>query len=479
MGPFLGIVKLTIKTALRSNIFQLLLLVLLFCITFIPTTIAGDGTAQGYIQVSLKYSLAAIGFILSLSSIWLGCFMMSRDTETYQIHMVVSKSVSRTTVWLGKWFGIVLIHLSLLLLSAATIYFIVSYQYHRQDFSEKERVRIQNEVMVARRVYYPKMPNMDNIAKQELTRRVEMNKKIGKEVDESSASMNKMLQDIKREVIGNYSQIPFNSMREWSYEGLPINYDGPVFLRFRLYVNKIGGNDQRLSNGLWIAGFPVPEEANSEPAKNVFEQKSAGKQKYKFVPQALSNGPEQIMTGEFHERVLDSRFISPDGMMLTAFQNSDPQRAQLFFQPADGPKILISASNFTDNYFRAVLVLFLQLVIMAGLGCAAASVLSMPMAIFVVISYVIAGSFSIILSGSSYISGVADHIGYYMGNILLLVIIPMQAFEITHFVSGGELIEFKLIGTIFLKYFILRALPLFILGIWLYNRREMGLVIRK
>jgi len=477
MGPFLGIVKLTIKTAFRSNIFQLLLVILLFCIIFVPTTIAGDGTAQGYIQVSLKYSLAAIGFILSLSSIWLGCFMMSRDTETYQIHMVVSKSISRTTVWLGKWFGIVLIHLLLLLLSTATVYFIVTYQYHRQEFTEKEKLRIQNEVMVARRVYYPKLPDMDEIAKRELASRIEINKKIGKHVDESDLGINKMLQDIKREIIGNYSQIPFNGIREWAFEGLPVNYDGPVYLRFRLYVNKVESKDQRLSNGLWIAGFPVAVDA--EQAKNVFEQKQQEGQEYNFVPQALSTVPEQIMTGEFHERILTSRFISPKGMMLIGFQNHDPQRAQLFFQPADGPKILISASSFTDNYFRAVFVLFMQLVIMAGLGCAAASVLSMPMAVFVVISYLLAGSFSVILSGTSYFGGIADHVGYFMGKSLLLILIPMQAFEITHFVSGGELIELGLIGSIFLKYFVFRALPLFIFGIWLYNRREMGLVIRK
>ena len=479
MVPFLGIVRLTLKTAVRSNIFQLLLLVLLVCIVAVPTSIAGDGTARGYIQISLKYSLAMTGFILSLSSVWLGCFIMSRDTETYQLHMVVTKSISRLTVWVGKWTGIVLIHLVLLLLASLTIYFIVQYQYHRQSFSAEEKQRIENEVMVARRVYYPIMPKMDELARKELARRLEINKRSGRTVDKSQMAQDQLFQDIKREIVSRYSQIAFGEVREWRYENLPTDYTGPVFLRFRFYVSKIGGNEQRLSQGLWILGFPFLPEEQETGKQKVTEQKDIKEKKYNFAAYPMSQGPEQIMSGEFHERVISSKFISANGEMLIAFQNFDTNREGMFFQPADGPKILVSAGSFTSNYFRAVLVIFIQLLIMAGLGCAAASVLSMPTAVFLVISYIIAGSLSILLSGTTYFSGPADYLGSYMGKILLLFVIPLQAFDISYYVAGGELIEFSLIGSIFLQYFILRGVPFFLLGMFLYKRRELGLVIRK
>lgn len=479
MKPFFGIVRLTLKTAIRSNIFQLLTVVLLFCIFFIPTSIAGDGTAQGYIQVSLKYSLAVIGFILSLSSIWLGCFIMSRDTETYQLHMVVTKSISRVTVWLGKWTGIVIIHFILLLFASATIYFIIQYQYHQQDFSEKERLRIDNEVMVARRVFMPDMPDMDAIARQLLAQRIEDNKKVGKAVDESQENLNKMLQDLKKEIIGSYSQIHFNTMREWQYKNLPTSYRGPVFFRFRMYVNKIGGNEQRQSRGIWIGGLPIPAEAANQDAKNVFEQKQISEQKFNFAATPLTPTPEQIMAGEFHERLLTSDFISPNGDMLLAFQNLDPGGGTLFFQPSDGPKVLVSAGTFTGNYCRAILIMLIQLVVMAGLGCAAASVLSMPTAVFLVISYLLAGSLAVLLAGTTYFGGAADYMGSYMGRMLLWFIIPLQGFEVSRFIAGGELIELRIIGLIFLHYFLLRGVPFFLLGMYLYNRRELGLVIRK
>ena len=67
----------------------------------------------------------------------------------------------------------------------------------------------------------------------------------------------------------------------------------------------------------------------------------------------------------------------------------------------------------------------------------------------------------------------------YPLSILLMVVIPIQEFEVTHLVADGELIEFSLLWKLVWSYLLARALPLFLLGIWLYRKRELGLVIRK
>ena len=59
MKAFLAIAALTVRHAVRSHIFQLLLGVLLLCVVLIPGT-AGDSTAAGFIQVSLLYSLSTV-----------------------------------------------------------------------------------------------------------------------------------------------------------------------------------------------------------------------------------------------------------------------------------------------------------------------------------------------------------------------------------------------------------------------------------
>ena len=71
MKALWAITKLTFRNALRSHVFQLLLLVLVLCVVLIPTTVSGGAVAGDFIRVSLLYSLWTIGAVLGLSSIWL------------------------------------------------------------------------------------------------------------------------------------------------------------------------------------------------------------------------------------------------------------------------------------------------------------------------------------------------------------------------------------------------------------------------
>jgi hypothetical protein len=474
MRSFWAIVKLTFKNSIRSHIFQLLLIILALCIFLIPNTITGDGTPRGFIQISLKYSMAAVAFVLSLSSVWLGCYIMTRDVENYQLHMVISKPISRVTIWFAKWFGISLIHAILLVVAASVVYVTVMWQFYRQPFTKEEKTKIENEVLVGRRVFMPEFPDIEVESRKMLKGKIASLQAQGKDIDTSPAGQEKLLNEIRKEIMSRESEIGAGKSKLWKYTGLPKDLKKPLFLRYRIYVNKISTDYQRLTRGIWLIGVPIFQKSKT---KNVFE---AAKDKgWKLYYYPLTQMPQQLMCGVFHEFKLPPRIITPDGEAFVSFNNLDPQYASLYAQQADGPKLLLRVTGFTENYFRAVFVVLLQLLILAGLGCAAASVLSMPTAVFLVISYLMFGSFASYMVSSTYFGGTADYVGYFVGKILLLGIIPMQNFEVTHFVANGELIELSLIGNLFASYFLLRALPLFLLGIWLYWRREMGLVIRK
>ena len=66
----------------------------------------------------------------------------------------------------------------------------------------------------------------------------------------------------------------------------------------------------------------------------------------------------------------------------------------------------------------------------------------------------------------------------FIANVLMKLIIPLQVFDMTSLVSKGELVEFSYIAKLFYFYFP-RALVLYALGIFMYRRRELGLIIRK
>jgi ABC-type multidrug transport system fused ATPase/permease subunit len=471
MTSFLSIVRLTVKNALRSHIFQLLMLVLVLCIFLIPNTIVGDDTAHGYIQIALKYSLGTVSFVLSLSAIWLGCFLMCSDAENYQLHMMVSKPISRVTIWLGKYCGILLIHVFLLIFATGVIYLTVLWQFERQGFSEKERDRINSEVLVGRRVFYPEHPDIKKESLRRLLTQNAVAKSKGQEVDTSPETQRKKLNIIKSEMYRNVAEVKYNSYRQWEYKNLPTDMkrSQPIFLRFRTYVNKVSSEDQRMTRGMWAAWVVAPVKPGEENKP----------QKQQIYQVNLTEQPEQFMTGVFHEKKLNASCIQEDGTVKVAFLNTDPKASGLFFQPKDGPKLLIKISGFTENFFRGVIVIFIQLAVLAGLACAAASAMSMPTAVFIVISYLIFGSFATFMGGASFTGSAVDQVGYTVSKILLTIVIPIQNFEISPFIANGELIELSYIWGVIWKYLILRGMPIYLFGIWLYWRRELGLVIKK
>ncbi len=469
-----SITKLTTKAAIRSHIFQLLLAMLLICVIFVPMTISGDGTAYGYIQISLKYSLAIVTFILSLSTVWLGCFSLSSDIESYQLHMVISKPVSRIKIWIGKWLGVLIIHLILLFLAGMSIYLIIIWQFSRQSFTPEQKAKIESEVMVGRRVFWPERPDINAMAKILFQKRMEQLQQESKNKAVINVDINEAagLDEMRKRVVALLSEIRpgEGNMRPWRFTGIP-NNDQPLFLRFRFYVNKISSKDQRITYGVWL----VKREIETDKVVDGKKEKKA----YYFP---INDYPQQYMSGVFHEITLWPGSVLSDNSVEVAFISFDPENKPLFIQMSDGPKLLAKVGGFLGNYLRALAVSALQLIILAGLACAVACVMSMPTAVFLVFSYLLFGIFAQYLVGSgaeSASEGITNFIGYWVSKVLLIIIIPMQNFEVSNFISNGELIEFSYMGKLFFSYFVLKALPLFLLGILLYKRREMGLVIRK
>jgi hypothetical protein len=103
----------------------------------------------------------------------------------------------------------------------------------------------------------------------------------------------------------------------------------------------------------------------------------------------------------------------------------------------------------------------------------------MPVAIFMVVSYLLFGAFSVYMVNLDYVGGAADRFGQLVGRVLLKVVIPLQNFDVTSVVSDGVLIEWSWIASLILNMIVLRALPLVVLGVILYRKRELGLIIRK
>ena len=462
MINFWAMLKLTITLAVRSHIFQLLLTLLLLCIFLLPNTISGDGTARGFIQISLKYNLAVIGFILTVSSVWLSCHTMNRDLDGHQLHLVFTKAIPRWKVWLGKCSGVFIVHLIMLIIAAVSVYSQILWQYNNNDYSEDEKTRLSNEVLVGRRTFYPKIINIGAIVKDENEKKLKsLQFKIGAQADMMAQSMTR---STNKKVIKDVSRVRYGptESREWEISGLPVDGEAGISLRYRAYVDNLFSSTgkQRQTAGLWSARLTVPDGTDNN-----------GKTTYKSFYRSVSNQPVPYIGGTFHELRLPNLIVDQQGHVQLKYINFDFSKKDQFFQPKDGPVLLIKVTDFFNNYSRSVVVLSTWLAFVTIMACSLSTFSSLFSALFMSGSYLVIGLLVTFISGSGN-QGVTT--------ILNFIFVNPEAFDVSSLVADGQLIEYSLI----INYFIIstlfmKGIPFLLAGIWFYSRREIGLVIKK
>src|SRR5438876_12451012 len=122
MQRLLAIAALTWKAAFRFRLFWVLTGLLLSSVVVLPLLLKDDGTARGFTQILLTYTLSVITTLLAISTLWLACGTLARDVEECQVQMVAVKPIARWEIWLGKWLGLLALDAALLAVAGASVY---------------------------------------------------------------------------------------------------------------------------------------------------------------------------------------------------------------------------------------------------------------------------------------------------------------------------------------------------------------------
>ena len=468
--------KLTCRSAIRSHIFRLLLILLLLSIFLLPRTLIGDGTPKGDVQIFLQYCLGFAGFILCVSSVWLACSEVSSDVETAQLHMIAVKPVRRVVVLLGKFTGVVLIHLSLLLIAAAVIYVSLSVRLSTSKFTDEERAMLDEQVLTARAVYKPDRPDFNTLAQQELDRRIAAARERGQSVEQyqDDQQLRQAFFEIRRELIATRGLLEEGDAVFWQFSGLPddLTDDDVVFVRYTVYVNRYYTQNQNTVRGQWMFGvnYTRPDDDGSET-----------------VVSDLAALPEgDVLSANRNEMAVPvptSVFIH-NGQAEIGFLNKDTKTSELNFEEGKGPFLLVRETGFFSNYCRTILVLAIGIVASTLLASSVAACLSLPIAIFFTAAYMLTGGLANYLVTSipdalDYQEEFMDSFGYRFGKLMLNLIVPLQDFFVSGRLASGELVSFGFIGSLFTMDVIVRTVPVFLLGAWIYTRRELALASKR
>jgi hypothetical protein len=463
MISYFSIVRLTIKTIIRTKFLKIILFLILISSILFPIYLNGDGTLASEIQVSIEYSLLSVSIILTLSSVWIACLIMNFDIIGYQLHMISVKPIRRSTVWLGKYTGIVIIYAILLLISSLIIFFIISQKTNGTAYPENIIHNVNENIFSGRKSYYPHLTNIKKEYNDELKKQEQIT--LEKNEKPTPFELRKIKRDILYSIISQKGRVSANSEKIFTFKNISNISSGNIILQYRPFINAIetiSRQKNRVSRGIWYVK-QYTQNGNSEFLK-------------------LNNNEKLVSNRLYKINLPLKNYISSKNTITLKFKNLDATQP-IFFMLVNSPELKIKYTGFLSNFFRCFLVSFIGLILIIAISCSIGGIFSFPIAIFCIVAYLMFGSIgSFILSDSPEDNPnmtIETKIGYNLSNVILKGITPIQKFQLYDYLSHGKLIEYRIIKNIILRYVLIQLLVFMALGIYIYSKKELGSIIKK
>jgi hypothetical protein len=452
MQKILAICWLTWKAAFRFRLFLVVAGLLLATVVGLPLLLKDDGTARGFTQILLTYTLSVITALLGFSTLWLSCGTLARDIEECQIQVVATKPVARWQIWLGKWLGIVSLNAALLALSGGCVYGLLQWRATRLPATEQELLRTQ--VLVARGVAQPPDHNAEIDARTE-----QMLQERLKQTQISGVDLAQARQQIREQIKAVYQLVPPQYSREWQIDlGLAKNFLRGKPLQLRVKFNAARGSESGTYVGLWQVGAPGTANVwRSEP-----------------MSQAANT---------FYEFEIPPDLFDQKGVLTIEFLNANS--TTLLFPLEDGMEVLYPSGGFTMNFARGLAILFCWMALLAAIGLASASFLSFPVATFFSLALLVvvfsSGTMAnVVAVGTTGMGdpgsgpGLADHVLIPLFKGILPVIDLVKNFSPIDSLSSGRAIAWSDLGAAFGQIVLLFGGVISLMGIGLFARRELA-----
>jgi hypothetical protein len=354
MRRILAISFLSLRAAFRFRVVLIMAVLLIGGVVVLPLIIKDDGTARGFTQIILTYTLTLTTSLLGFATLWLSCGLLAREIEEAQMQMVVVKPIARWQIWIGKWLGILMLNALLLLLAGVAIFGLM--EWRAGKLSAKEQKILRNEIFVARKIARETMPDYDEQARKVVQ------EKLKTSAPPEGLSIAQVQTIIREQLKSRDQLVPPNRRRQWEiYMGDPAELrNRPMTVRVR-FDPPVPDLNQRFDT-YWEFG-----DLNSQ-----------SQFKTNFV----------MPSETFIEFPIPANLVNAKGMLYVRFDNFS-DKALLF--PDNGMEVLYRVGGFGGNFFRGLGIIFCWLALLAALGLAGASFLSFPVAAFCSIAVIILG----------------------------------------------------------------------------------------
>ena len=427
--PITGIARTVIDEGVRMKVVLVFIVGLVLIVPILPFVLDPAERLEYRLQFFLTWAMTCIGVLLGILTIFLSCSTITSEINDRQIFLTMSKSVSRAEYLLGKWLGIALLNLLLVIVGGFGVFMMAKIVEGSQVQSVFDRLAVQNQVMVARAAVRPAPPPEQDLGRmfdarlQQLIR--ERPEDYEGELSPKDRRAIEMHVLVKWHTIGPRESQTFvfagvNRAKRFAAksadtEGGPNR--GTIQLRLKPKHSK-SAPDRMVRMALWVNGRPFPVAQNGQHMEL------------------------KLASGNFHVLDLPLALVDEQGKMAVRVQNillSDPDKTwphSVTFAPDSDIELYYTVGTFEGNLARALLLIWIRLTFLAMLGLLTATFLGFHVAWLLALLVYFAASISGYL-----VEALSDYAGLVGTGMSFFDLITGLLGNLGTALSGGYVVE--------------------------------------
>ena len=359
MRPMLAIARQTFWEGIRMRIVLVSVVVLTIIVLRLPFVMRGDDTLAGRLQTFLAYSFGALGMFVSLATVFFSCSTLAGEIKNCQLHMVVTKPVSRVQILLGKWIGVNLLNLLIVLICSIAIYAFARQIAGRQEQFARDRMKVRDVIWTARTAAFPITPDVVPGVEAFLAEKIATGELVADSFEAKQAAAEKEI-----ELLNRWRVLKPGEPRRFDFENLTAPDDPSIALQVRVRAR---GNPLPRNELVPIAWYLLdPESEDAIPLGNGTPVQTEGRSG--DVIQFLFRGQAAIRDGKASLLAIN---IMPDG--------SAPGH-DVMLEGEDWLQIMYRVGSFEANFARNVVMVLGKLAFLSAIGLMFGVFVSFPIA---------------------------------------------------------------------------------------------------
>lgn len=460
MRRVLAVARQTFWEGIRMRIVLVFIIVLLVVILRLPFAMSGDNTLSGRLQSFLAYSLGALNLFASLAIVFFSCATLANEIKNNQIHLVVTKPISRLEILAGKWLGVNMLSIVLVGICAVMIYAFARHIANRPEQFQRDRLKVRDVVWTARTSAPPKPPGLDPLVEAYIAQRVTQGD-FAQNSDEAQAAAAQKTRSLSEE----WKLLKPREARIFQFENIPPpeHVNTAIQVKFR------------------ARGIPLPP---GEKLRIVWQFLDPENNLPIAAPYETTG-----RSGDLHEFLFTAGAVVKDGKAALLVANPTEEGMfgiNVFFEGEESLQLLYKVGSFEANYAKSVVMTLFRLAFLSGVGLMFGVFVSFPVACLCTFVTFLVG-----MGHDWWMEAIGANIQYYNVDIdpygrlgpfvrgvlepLLTLCFPnLIAYDGTSKLIGGEVIPFSLVALSALHTLVFGAALLLLVGWAVFNTREIA-----